>query len=68
MSRYIYGMWLRGASPGAQSKEGLVEIEKGDDRYRAVITYSRRLTNREQATYDLDYIGEYDEPERVWTI
>lgn len=61
MSRYIYGMRLRGASPGAQPKEGLTEIQDGDGRYYNILAYERKLTRQEQTDYELDYIGEYDD-------
>lgn len=61
MSRYVYGMRLRGASPGAQPKEGLVEIQNSDGRYYSILTYDRKLTSKERTDYELDYIGEYDD-------
>lgn len=61
MSKYIYGMRLRGASPGAQPKEGLTEIQDGDGRYYNILAYERKLTRQEQTDYELDYIGEYDD-------
>lgn len=61
MSRYIYGMRLRGASPGAQPKEGLTEIQDGDGRYYNILAYERKLTSKERTDYELDYIGEYDD-------
>ena len=55
---YIYGMRLRGFSPGCQPKEGLVEAEDdimGD--YHNVLVYSRPLTIRECKDFELDYLG-----------
>lgn len=56
---YVYGMRLRGFSPGAQPTEGWVdtEIDPLDD-YWNVLVYSRKLTEQECSDYDLDYLGE----------
>lgn len=58
MIRYMYGMRLRGASPGAQPKEGLYEILDGDRKYWDYLVYDRKLTEKELENYDLDYIEE----------
>ncbi len=55
--RYVYGMRLRGFSPGCQPKENF--IERRDDprgRYWDLIVYSVPLTHKEQRFYDLDFI------------
>lgn len=52
---YVYGMRLRGFSPGCQPKSGLVE--RRDDptgRYWDILVYDRQLTEREKTDYDLD--------------
>ena len=57
--KYIYGMRLRGFSPGCQPKENF--IERRDDprgRYWDLIVYSRRLSFRDERNYDLDFIKE----------
>lgn len=56
---YKYGMRLRGFSPGAQPKTGLIEREDdplGD--YWDVLIYDRMLTVEDEKHYDLDYLGE----------
>lgn len=55
---YVYGMRLRGFSPGAQPTEGLVdtEIDPLDD-YWNILVYSRQLTREDQEAYDLDFLG-----------
>ena len=56
---YIYGMRLRGFSPGCQPKEGLLGRE--DDttgKYYDLLTYSRKLSDKEVSDYELDYLGE----------
>lgn len=55
---YIYGMRLRGFSPGAQPKEGWVDTETDPlDEYWNVLVYNRRLTDKECEDYELDRIG-----------
>lgn len=55
---YVYGMRHRGASPGAQPKDGFVERE--DDplgEYEDVLVYSRKLKKSECDQYELDSLG-----------
>lgn len=71
MSKFYYGMRLRGFSPGAQPKEGL--IGRVDDQkaqwmlrpngrpYHDVLVYSRPLSIKELHDYELDYITEVGE-------
>lgn len=66
---YYYGMRLRPAAPGAQPKDGLVQVEPHDGYvgrkakqlhgrdYWNVLKYSRPLTDDEISSYDLDYLG-----------
>ena len=61
MSRYVYGMRLRPAAPGAMPKEGLVQIDIGDAysmrrNYWGILTYDRQLTEKECDDYDLDHL------------
>ena len=55
---FLYGMRLRGFSPGCQPKGGLVERQ--DDvtgRYHDILVYNRELTTEELKNYELDFIG-----------
>jgi len=55
---YLYGMRLRGFSPGCQPMEGLVE--RRDDpaeMYYDLLVYDHKLTPGECTAYDLDYLG-----------
>lgn len=55
---FLYGMRLRGFSPGCQPKEGLVERQ--DDvtgKYYDILVYNRELTTEELKNYELDFIG-----------
>ena len=55
---YLYGMRLRGFSPGCQPKEGLVERQ--DDvtgKYHDILVYDRELTEKELIDYELDFVG-----------
>ena len=57
MVQYIYGMRLRGFSPGCQPMDGFVE--RTDDvrgKYYDILIYNRPLTEKEQQQYDLDYL------------
>lgn len=57
-NKYYYGMKLRGFSPGAQPKEGLIDrINDPSDRYWDIIIYDRLLSNEELYNYDLEYIA-----------
>ena len=54
----IYGMRLRGFSIGCQPKEGFVDRQ--DDptgKYHDILIYDRKLTDKELAEYELDYLG-----------
>ncbi len=56
--RFVYGMRLRGFSPGCQPREGL--IERQDDpkgKYHDLLVYSRPLTDKELADYELDLVS-----------
>lgn len=54
---YRYGMRLRGASPGAQPKAGLVAVEDDPSgTYYNVLVYSRRLALYELKEYELEYL------------
>ena len=55
---YMYGMRLRGFSPGCQPKDGLVQ--RHDDttgKYYDILEYNRKLTEKEIRDYELDEIG-----------
>lgn len=55
---HLYGMRLRGYSPGCQPKEGLVERRDSPiRRYYDVLVYDHQLTEKEELSYELDYIG-----------
>lgn len=55
---FLYGMRLRGFSPGCQPKDGLVERQ--DDvtgKYYDILVYNRELTEDELKNFELDFIG-----------
>jgi hypothetical protein len=55
---YVYGMRLRGFSPGAQPEEGWVDTETDPlDDYWNILVYNRQLTRKECEEYDLDFLG-----------
>ena len=54
---YFYGMRLRGFSIGAQPTKGLIRREDStSDRYHDILVYDRKLTEKEIADYELDYL------------
>lgn len=55
---YVYGMRLRGFSPGCQPMKGLVGTMEGIGRYHCVLIYNRELTDEEVRDYELDRIPE----------
>ena len=58
---YIYGMRLRGFSPGCQPMDGLISAEyDASGRYHSILTYGRELTEEELEGYELDRICESD--------
>lgn len=58
MKEYVYGMRLRGFSPGCQPMEGLLEWRDGGNQYHDLLVYNRKLTDKEMRDYELDFIGE----------
>ena len=55
---YLYGMRLRGFSPGCQPREGLVERrDDPTELYHDLLVYDHKLSRGEELYYDLDYIG-----------
>ena len=62
MKEYKYGMILRGFSIGCQPMNGLIDWQDSDRAatgYWSVLTYQRKLTDDEQKSYSLSFIGEY---------
>ena len=56
---FKYGMRLRGFSLGCQPMKGFVErLDDTTGRYYDVLVYYRKLSDKELADYELDYIGE----------
>ena len=57
MTRWTYGMRLRGFSPGCQPMNGFVEHKDDPEgKYWDVLVYDRPLTDAEISDYDLDFI------------
>lgn len=55
MSKYIYGMRLRGFSIGCQPMNGLIDHKDGDNKYYDYLIYDRKLTEEELKNYGLDF-------------
>ena len=60
MKEYLYGMRLRGYSPGCQPMEGLLRVAPGGGQYHDLLIYDRPLTEKELRDYELDYINEVE--------
>jgi hypothetical protein len=68
MSKYYYGMRLRGYSIGCQPRDGLDHREddtkgfrQNGRRYHDILVYNRQLSEKELFAYDLDFIREANE-------
>lgn len=55
--RYLYGMRLRGYSPGCQPKNVLMRLEDVDGNYHDLLVYDRKLTAEEIRDYELDELS-----------
>lgn len=55
---YVYGMRLRGFSPGCQPMDGLDAVMEGNKKYYNILIYNRELTDEEIRDYELDRIPE----------
>lgn len=54
---YYYGMRLRGFSIGCQPMNGLVRrVDDNTGKYYDILIYNRRLTEKEESAYELDYL------------
>ena len=60
---YVYGMRLRGFSPGCQPMSGLVKRLDDpvtgfplDRKYHDLLVYNRKLTESEERKYELKFI------------
>lgn len=54
---YYYGMRLRGFSIGCQPMNGFVErLDDNKGKYYDILVYDRRLTEKEECDYELDYL------------
>lgn len=60
LKEYLYGMRLRGYSPGCQPMEGLLRVAPGGGQYHDLLIYDRPLTEKELKDYELDYINEVE--------
>ena len=55
---YLYGMRLRGFSPGCQPMDGLIQGRPDPTgQYHDLLKYDRKLTEAEETQYDLAFIG-----------
>lgn len=57
---YVYGMRLRGFSPGCQPIDGLDAVMEGNKKYYNILIYNRELTDEEIRDYELDRL-EYED-------
>ena len=60
--RYLYGMRLRGFSPGCQPMTGLVDVDYDESgRFYDILIYDRQLTDQELRDYELTEVGESED-------
>ncbi len=52
--KYMYGMRLRGFSPGCQPSGVKDRLDDPTGKYWDIIVYDRKLTEQEIKNYDLD--------------
>ena len=56
--KYKYGMRLRGFSIGCQPMNGLIDAQDdGSGEYWSILWYNRKLTEEEERSYELDFLG-----------
>lgn len=60
MKEYLYGMRLRGYSPGCQPMDGLLRVASGGGQYHDLLIYDRPLSEKELRDYELEYINEVE--------
>lgn len=60
LKEYLYGMRLRGYSPGCQPMDGLLRVAPGGGQYHDLLIYDRPLTEKELKDYELDYRNEVE--------
>ena len=66
MKEYKYGMRLRGFAPLCQPRQGFIKrIYDYTRKYHDIIIYNRRLTDKELADYELDFIEETEREEDI---
>ena len=63
---HVYGMKLRGYSPGAQPMKNLLVVGEGKREYYNLLAYSRKLTKNQIEDYELDYLGVYNYTNDTW--
>ena len=63
---FVYGMRLRGYSPGAQPMENILVVGEGKRGYYNLLAYSRKLTKNQIEDYELDYLGVYNYTNDTW--
>lgn len=55
---FLYGMKMRGFSPGCQPKRGLKErLDDTTGKYWDILIYDRQLTADEVISYELEFVG-----------
>lgn len=62
MTKYRYGMRLRGFSIGCQPMQGLRDVfDDKDGRYYDILAYDRQLSPKEVEDYELTFVGKFEE-------
>lgn len=65
MTKYIYGMRVRGRGFGCQPNDFIDVRNDEKEKYYDILSYERQLTNEEILKYSLDFIEKVEPPKKV---
>ncbi len=65
MTKYIYGMRVRGRGFGCQPNDFIDVRNDEKEKYYDILSYERELTNEEILKYSLDFIEKVEPPKKV---
>lgn len=65
MTKYIYGMRVRGRGFGCQPNDFIDVRSDEKEKYYDILSYERELTNEEILKYSLDFIEKVEPSKKV---
>lgn len=65
MTKYIYGMRIRGRGFGCQPNDYIDVQSDEKEKYYDILSYERQLTNEEITKYSLDFIEKVEPSKKV---